>query len=79
MTASSQARRLLVVAAACLTAAVFVPLKAEAEPAQAMALLLRQLQAKPVGLYDGIRFFCASSKCSANSAEMRCCGYHSRG
>ena len=57
MTSSSQARRLLVAAAACLTAAVFVPLQARAEPPQALAILLKQLQAKPMGLYDGVRFF----------------------
>ena len=57
MTSSSRARRLLVAAAACSTAAVFVPLQARAEPPQALAILLKQLQAKPMGLYDGVRFF----------------------
>ncbi len=57
MTSSSQARRLLVAAAACLTAVVVMPLQARAEPPQALAILLKQLQAKPMGLYDGVRFF----------------------
>ena len=57
MTSLSRARRLLVAAAACLTAMVLTPLQAEAEPPQALAILLKQLQAKPMGLYDGVRFF----------------------
>ena len=48
---------LLVAAAACLTAVVVMPLQARAEPPQALAILLKQLQAKPMGLYDGVRFF----------------------
>lgn len=43
-------------AAACLSAALLLPLRAQAEP-QALAILLKQLQAKPMGLYDGVRFF----------------------
>ena len=34
-----------------------MPLQARAEPPQALAILLKQLQAKPMGLYDGVRFF----------------------
>lgn len=79
ITASNQAGRLLVAAAAFLAAAVFVSLQTQAEPAQALALLLKQLQAKPMGLCDCVRFFRATLKFSANNAEMRCCGYHSRG
>lgn len=30
---------------------------AQAEPQQALAILLRQLQAEPLGLYDGVRLF----------------------
>jgi hypothetical protein len=30
---------------------------AKAEPEQALALLLKQLNAKPLGLYDGVRLF----------------------
>lgn len=36
---------------------VLTPLQAEAEPPQALAILLKQLQAKPIGLYDGVRIF----------------------
>jgi len=47
----------MVAAAACLSAALLLPLRAQAEPPQALAILLKQLQAKPMGLYDGVRFF----------------------
>ncbi|MFN6132832.1 MAG: hypothetical protein ACK46L_08005 [Synechococcaceae cyanobacterium] len=57
MTDSRRTWRRMVAAAACLSAALLLPLRAQAEPPQALAILLKQLQAKPMGLYDGVRFF----------------------
>ena len=57
MAATGNWRHLVIAAAACLgTAVVWQPL-ARAEAPQALAILLKQLQAKPMGLYDGVHFF----------------------
>ena len=40
-----------------LTMVSCLPAIAKAEPQQALAILLRELHAKPLGLYDGVRLF----------------------
>jgi hypothetical protein len=35
---------------------------ANAQPQQALAILLRELDAKPLGLYDGVRLFRVSTR-----------------
>lgn len=44
-------------AAAGLAIALAMPPTASAETQQALAILLKQLHAKPLGLYDGVRLF----------------------
>jgi hypothetical protein len=41
----------------CVVLAMGVQIGAKAEPPQALAILLRELQAKPLGIYDGVRLF----------------------
>ncbi len=41
----------------CIALAIGVQTSVKAEPQQALAILLRELQAKPLGLYDGVRLF----------------------
>lgn len=56
LAAAQPQRRILAVLAGLAAAACLVS-PAEAEPQQALAILLRQLQAKPLGVYDGMRLF----------------------
>ena len=42
---------------ACFATAACLVSPSHAEPQQSLAILLRQLQAKPLGLYDGVRLF----------------------
>ena len=57
MAAARNPWHLAIVAAACFGAAVGWQPLARAETPQALAILLKQLQAKPMGLYDGVRLF----------------------
>jgi len=57
MAAIGNWRYLAIAAAACLGTAVVGHPMARAEAPQTLAILLKQLQAKPMGLYDGVRFF----------------------
>ncbi|MFQ6540063.1 MULTISPECIES: hypothetical protein [Aphanothece] len=57
MAAVSGRRGRLISVLACLAAAGWLLPAAQAEPQQALAILLKQLQAKPMGLYDGVRLF----------------------
>ncbi len=54
---ATRVRRLVIAVAGALTLAAAPQAPVQAEAQQALAVLLRQLQAKPLGLYDGMRFF----------------------
>jgi hypothetical protein len=57
MTTHLRLRRMAFVVSGGLALLAAAMSPAQAEPQQALALLLKHLNAKPIGLYDGVRFF----------------------
>lgn len=57
MAGCSKRRDRLAAGILSLAMATCMPAIAKAEPQQALAILLRELHAKPLGLYDGVRLF----------------------
>ncbi len=62
MAAGADQRHRWQIGLAGLAMAIGLHANANAQPQQALAILLRELDAKPLGLYDGVRLFRVSTR-----------------